>query len=64
MNWGDIYSMEITQIQSMRDNIPFNDNLKLSLKGLLIYSRIRTQLLDILSVHSFHVECVMVLSRA
>ena len=63
MNWGDIYSMEITQIQSMRDNIPFNDNLKLSLKGLLIYSHIRTQLLDILSVHSFHVECVMVLSR-
>lgn len=47
----------------MRDNIPFNDNLKLSLKGLLIYSHIRTQLLDILGVHSFHVECVVVLSR-
>jgi len=55
--------MEITQIQSMRDDIPFNDNLKLSLNGLLIYSHIRTQLLDILSVHSFHVECVVVLSR-
>ena len=39
-------------------------NLMLSLKGLLIYSHIRTQLLDILGVHSFHKECVTLLVRA
>ena len=35
----------------------------LSLKGLLICSHIRTQLLDILSVHSIHVETVALLSK-
>ena len=35
----------------------------LSLKGLLIYSHIRTQLLDILGVHSIHVETVALLSK-
>lgn len=35
----------------------------LSLKGLLIYSHIRTQLLDILGVHSFHVETVVLMSK-
>ena len=35
----------------------------LSLKSSLICSRIRTQLLDILSVHSFHVEAVALLYK-
>ena len=43
--------------------IPFNDNLILSLKSMWICSHIRTQLLDILSVHSFHVETVVLLSK-
>ena len=43
--------------------IPFNDNIMLSLKGMWICSHIRTQLLDILDVRSFHVECVVLMSR-
>ena len=35
----------------------------LSLKGMWICSNIRTQLLDILSVHSFHVETIVLLSK-
>ena len=43
--------------------IPFNDNLILSLKSMWICSHIRTQLLDILGVDSFHVETVCLLSK-
>ena len=43
--------------------IPFNDNLILSLKSMWICSHIRTKLLDILSVHSFHAECVVLMSK-
>ena len=42
--------------------IPFNDNLMLLLKSVWICSHIRT--LDILGVHSFHVEGVTLLIRA
>ena len=35
----------------------------LSLKSMRICSHIRTQLLDILSVHSFHIETVALLEK-
>ena len=44
--------------------LPFNDNLMLSLKGMWICSHIRTQLLDILGVHSFHTEAVTLLVKS
>jgi len=44
--------------------IPFNDNLKLSLNSLVNMFPHTTQILDILGVHSFHVECVALLVKA
>ena len=43
--------------------IPFNDNLKLSLNSLVDMFPHTTQLLDILGVHSFHVESVVLMSK-
>ena len=43
--------------------ILFNDNLMLSSKGLQTYSHIHTCSLNMLSVHSFHVEAVSLLVR-
>ena len=59
----DICSKKDSYKSQFVEVIPFNDNLMLSLKGMRICSHIRTQLLEILSVHSFHVECVVLMSE-
>ena len=43
--------------------IPFNDNFILFLKSMWICLHIKTRLTDIHSVHSFYVECVVLMSR-
>jgi len=44
--------------------ISFNDNLILSLKSMSVCFHIQTRLADILSVHSIHVESVVLLTKA
>lgn len=44
--------------------IPFNDNLKLSLKSSWICSYIQARLHDILSVHLFQVEALTLFVRS
>lgn len=57
------YDYKLNNNSQFVEVIPFNDNLMLSLKSMWIYSHIQTQLLDILGVHSIHVEAVALLTR-
>ena len=43
--------------------IPFNDNIMISLNSLVDIFNIQTGSLDILSVHSVHVESMTLLSK-
>lgn len=45
------------------EEIPFNDNFVLFLKSMWICLHIKTRLTDIHRVHSFHVECVVLMSK-
>jgi len=58
------YDYKLNNNSQFVEVIPFNDNLMLSLKSMWIYSHIQTQLLDILGVHSIHVEAVALLTRS
>ena len=57
------YDYKLNNNSQFVEVIPFNDNLMLSLKSMWIYSHIQTQLLDILGVHSIHVEAGALIPR-